>query len=89
MSSVRASTQWVSKSGTYTANKARTPRKSSIRVAVDPASATILILHLISGSNTYIFPGDVFGSEWVIYDVGGSRSMVCSVLHQQRLNPPC
>jgi hypothetical protein len=35
---------------------------------VDPASATILILHLISGSNTYVFPGDVFGSEWVIYE---------------------
>ncbi|KAK7045075.1 guanine nucleotide-binding protein alpha-4 subunit [Favolaschia claudopus] len=25
--------------------------------------------------NAHLFPGDSFGSEWVIYDVGGSRSM--------------
>jgi len=26
---------------------------------------------------TFVLLGDSFGSEWVIYDVGGSRSMVC------------
>ncbi|KAF7359810.1 Guanine nucleotide-binding protein alpha-4 subunit [Mycena venus] len=32
-------------------------------------------IRLEQSSETYVFPGDSFGSEWVIYDVGGSRSM--------------
>jgi hypothetical protein len=68
-------------------NRTRIPSDNNIHASTQWVR---LVLHLISGSETYVFPGDAFGSEWVMYDVGGLRRHgVCSVLHQQRLNPPC
>ncbi|KAJ7862492.1 hypothetical protein B0H14DRAFT_3444675 [Mycena olivaceomarginata] len=49
-----------------------------VRARLHPMGVQEWHIHLEQGAyatDTYVFPGDAFGSEWVIYNVGGSRSM--------------